>query len=705
MKYLFFLLTILFCGLQLNAQDVKYPTQKLMSQGNYALAETEIKTALAADADDCLYNFCAYKLYSDENFSGKNQDLAYDYLVRAKVSYAKTKDKSKLSKAKLSPSIINRLVVKYSQIALDNALQANTLDACQQFLSKYIYANDNQKKTAIDRITVLNIQKSFVQNWDSLKYYQNTYKNSPEFVSVIQDSMYQMLKKDPVIDRIKWSYINFKSPELRDSAMLLLHKVYENAGVYNFSDFWSQYSYKNYPEIKAKDDLVNETYKTGNKLKLAIDGAQYRVGYDALLDLVKMRINSNDYEGAIYKLNSFADYYGDDYYFNTLKKMLLAPMDESIVVKKYSKDSDTKIQLIDSDTTYSSDGNAVIFSMKMKNSSEIMPSKNLFIKVRDRFGNFGPAFEIGNPVNSPGDETTPFLHPDMKTLYFASNGHNNIGGSDIFMSTRLNEDSWTEWSEPVNIGKEFNTAYNESNFKITNDGTIAYFSRLVDNVITWYYVETPQNIKPEAVTAISGKVTDNYGKPVKVKISWEDLETRKLIGWAETKSNGTYTIVLPEGKNYGYFINNDLFFPVSSNVDLRDVHEFKELKNDITIVKIEDMVNKQIPIVLNNLFFEAGKSELLPASLTELQRVYNILVEKKLKVEISGHTDNSGDDAVNQLLSEARAKAVKDYLVELGYDSGLLVTIGYGKKKPIANNDTPEGRQKNRRVELRVLKK
>lgn len=140
MKYLFFLLTILFCGLQLNAQDVKYPTQKLMSQGNYALAETEIKTALAADADDCLYNFCAYKLYSDENFPGKNQDLAYDYLVRAKVSYAKTKDKSKLSKAKLSPSIINRLVVKYSQTALDNALQANTLDACQQFLSKYIYA-------------------------------------------------------------------------------------------------------------------------------------------------------------------------------------------------------------------------------------------------------------------------------------------------------------------------------------------------------------------------------------------------------------------------------------------------------------------------------------------------------------------------------------------------------------------------------------
>ena len=153
------------------------------------------------------------------------------------------------------------------------------------FLSKYIYANDNQKKTAIDRITVLNIQKSFVQNWDSLKYYQNTYKNSPEFVSVIQDSMYQMLKKDPVIDRIKWSYINFKSPELRDSAMQLLHKVYENAGVYNFSDFWSQYSYKNYPEIKAKDDLVNETYKTGNKLKLAIDGAQYRVGYDAFLTL------------------------------------------------------------------------------------------------------------------------------------------------------------------------------------------------------------------------------------------------------------------------------------------------------------------------------------------------------------------------------------------------------------------------------------
>ena len=127
------------------------------------------------------------------------------------------------------------------------------------------------------------------------------------------------------------------------------------------------------------------------------------------------------------------------------------------------------------------------------------------------------------------------------------------------------------------------------------------------------------------------------------------------------------------------------------------------IEKNIELVTIDEMIEKQIPIVLNNLFFNTAEWELLPESQAELRRVYKILVERNLKVEISGHTDSRSDDSYNQTLSENRANAVKEYLVKLGYPDEKLTTVGYGEKKPIAGNNTPEGRQKNRRVEMRVI--
>lgn len=357
------------------------------------------------------------------------------------------------------------------------------------------------------------------------------------------------------------------------------------------------------------------------------------------------------------------------------------------------------------DPTISSDGNVMIFAARSSNDYEYLTSINIFVSIKDENGEWGPAFDIGRNINTPMDDRSPVLHPDMKTLYFCSGGHGNLGDMDIFVSTRLREDSWTEWSEPINLGKEFNTENDESFFKISTDGNTAYFSMRTNDNEDLYYSAIPNRIKPNPVATIYGTLTDINNKPISAPIYWEDLETHELIGQSETDpADGSYFIVLPEGKNYGYFINDNKYFPTSSNIDLRNKHEAIKIENNIKAVSITDMVEKQIPIVLNNLFFNTAEYELLPSSITELQRVFKILTERDLKVEISGHTDNVGDDQYNQELSENRANSVKQYLMELGYPESKLTTIGYGKKKPVASNSTAEGRQKNRRVEMRVIR-
>ena len=168
--------------------------------------------------------------------------------------------------------------------------------------------------------------------------------------------------------------------------------------------------------------------------------------------------------------------------------------------------------------------------------------------------------------------------------------------------------------------------------------------------------------------------------------------------------DGSFFIVLPEGKNYGYYIDDETFFPVSDNIDLRNTNELVSIQNDIHVATISEMIERETPMPMNNLFFNTGEYILLPASVTELNRVAEIIKRLAQKVEISGHTDDVGNDESNIILSENRANAVRDYLISIGIDNSLLSTQGYGESKPVASNKTAEGRRKNRRVELKFVK-
>ena len=373
---------------------------------------------------------------------------------------------------------------------------------------------------------------------------------------------------------------------------------------------------------------------------------------------------------------------------------LLEPLSDNINISSWQADA-----------MITSDGKAMLFAAKRQVAHEYATSINIFVSLLQEDGEWGRPIALGPTINTPFTDRSPILHPDMKTLYFCSEGHNSLGGLDVFVSTRLNEDSWTEWSEPINMGKIINTTEHECWYKISTDGKLAYFSKSENGKSDIYQLTIPEHLRPHPVATISGKITDPQGNPVETVIRWEDLETQSTIGQFKTDPvDGSFFIVLPEGKNYGYYIDDENLFPISDNIDLRNKNELVTIQNDIKVATINEMVERETPMPMNNLFFNTGEYELLPASVTELNRVAEIIKRLSQKVEISGHTDDVGNDESNIILSENRANAVRNYLVSIGVDASLLTTHGYGESKPVASNKTAEGRRKNRRVELKFIK-
>ncbi len=302
---------------------------------------------------------------------------------------------------------------------------------------------------------------------------------------------------------------------------------------------------------------------------------------------------------------------------------------------------------------------------------------------------------MGNVINTKGDESKPFLAADGKTLYFSSNGHLGYGSDDVFVSKRL-DDTWSNWSEPKNLGPKINTPRSELGYFLAAKGDVAYFSSKGD---IW---KIENSEKPEPVTLISGVVYNKKtNQPMGAKIRYYDLQSNVELGVANSDPvTGQYKIILPSGKNYSFLAQQKEFYPISENINLKELSEYNEFTKDLFLMPIE----KGQAIRLNNIFFEFNKSDLMSESFNELDRLYDILVENKnLKIEIGGHTDDKGSDDYNKNLSNNRAKSVVDYLIKKGIDAKRLTSIGYGESTPVVPNDTDDNRAINRRVEFKVL--
>ncbi len=346
-----------------------------------------------------------------------------------------------------------------------------------------------------------------------------------------------------------------------------------------------------------------------------------------------------------------------------------------------------------------------VMVMAIMRSDDTYGESDLYVSFRKPDGSYTEPKNMGSVINTEDEEGTPFIASDGKTLYFYSKGHGGYGSADIFVSKRL-DDSWTNWSEPKNMGPGVNTADWDAYFTLDAKGEYAY---LVSSANSFgeediYRIKLKEETQPEPVVLIYGNVYDkNTGKPLSAKINYNDLVANTDVGAAiSNPKTGEYKIILPCGKNYGFYAKKTGYMAISDNIDLSDVKEYQEIKRDLYLVPIQ----KDEEIILNNIFFHRGKAELLPASYPELDRIVEQMKQNpKMRIEIQGHTNNIGDRQKLIDLSERRAKAVKQYLVDHGIDESRIETKGYGPDKPIADNSTAAGRQKNQRVSFIILNK
>ncbi|MFI5164373.1 MAG: OmpA family protein [Bacteroidia bacterium] len=384
-------------------------------------------------------------------------------------------------------------------------------------------------------------------------------------------------------------------------------------------------------------------------------------------------------------------------------------------------------------------------------SASISADGNTIYFVSDRSGGFGDhdiykctwdakkerwgeAENLGPVINTPYGEHGVFIHPDGKTLYFSSKGHNTMGGYDIFKSV------WDEkkktWSTPENLGYPINSPDNDIDFVLSANGKHAYYSSCKEDsygekdiyMITFI---TPKNpvlstednllasltepvketvvakevaVPSAAVSILKGTIFDAVTKqPLEADIELVDNGLNQVIATFKSNSaTGKFLVSLPAGKNYGIAVKKEGYLFHSENFDIPASAGSQEYVKDIGLNNIA--VGQKI--VLRNIFFDFDKATLRPESTNELERLTKLLTDvPTMKIEIGGHTDSKGADEYNMKLSASRAQSVVDYLASHGIDKSRLTSKGYGKTKPMASNDTDEGRQLNRRTEFEIKSK
>lgn len=315
---------------------------------------------------------------------------------------------------------------------------------------------------------------------------------------------------------------------------------------------------------------------------------------------------------------------------------------------------------------------------------------------------------LGDVVNSAAEESAPFLASDDKTLYYSSKGFSGYGGSDIYVTRRL-DDTWTRWSEPENLGPEINSPLEDLFFNIPASSDYAYYSRGVTETNTDIFrIKLPIVRNPDPWVTVRGKVVDENGNPVDAKIIYERLPDGKEVGIAQTNpTTGEYEIRLPAGHMYGVRAEAKDKISENQNLDLTNITQDEVIQGkDFSLQPIKVApIAENITITLNNVFFDFDKSVLKPESFPELDRIVKVMNERTgLQIEISGHTDAIGTEEYNLGLSERRAKAVVKYITDKGVDKSRIKTLYLGETQPTDTNETKEGRRKNRRVEFKIVK-
>lgn len=367
----------------------------------------------------------------------------------------------------------------------------------------------------------------------------------------------------------------------------------------------------------------------------------------------------------------------------------------------------------ESQPSLSADGNILYYASNRKGT---LGGRDIWRSKRNEQGVWSNPVNLGSTINTVRNDESPFFHPDGKTLYFMSSGHEGMGGYDLFMAKRTGK----KWGTPQNLGYPINTKGNEGALFITLDGTTAYFakdnlpeddiekltSRRQPDLFTF---EMPKALRPTPVTYVKATVKDavTTQKLANATIEVVNLVTNEVFSTSKTDAKGNFLTCLPMGGNYALNVNKTQYFFHSENFELVATSSLQApylLDIKLQPIPLETVAEKPIksqPIILKNVFFESGSADLKSVSLTELNKLKELLATNTtLKIQINGHTDNVGSETNNLNLSQNRAKAVADYLIEQGISADRLSYKGFGESEPIDSNETAEGRKNNRRTEF-----
>ncbi len=328
---------------------------------------------------------------------------------------------------------------------------------------------------------------------------------------------------------------------------------------------------------------------------------------------------------------------------------------------------------------------------------------DIWIALKNADGSWSEPVNAGKAINTKNDEQSPFLHPDGKTLYFSSDGHNGLGGADILYSRM---DINGNWSPPQNIGYPVNTNKTEFGLIVNPEGNKAYFAS--DRAegrggLDIYEFDLYENARPSEVSYMKGRVYDaKTYKGLEASFQLYDLNSGKLvIDMKSSPYKGDFLVPLPSDRNYALNVNKEGYLFYSENFSFAGTHE----KSDPYLKNIPlKPVGPGAKIVLHNIFFPFNQSEIEDESVIELEKLVLFLNQNpQVKVEISGHTDSIGSEEYNRILSQRRAEAVVLFLIHQGISAERLISKGYGSTEPVAENDTETGRALNRRTEMQIV--
>lgn len=378
----------------------------------------------------------------------------------------------------------------------------------------------------------------------------------------------------------------------------------------------------------------------------------------------------------------------------------------------------------ESQPSISADGKTLYFSYAKNFNSE---RRDIKVSYRQADGKWSKPVGIGEEINTEYTEQSPFIHSDGQTLYFMSNGHPGFGSHDLFYSRKQEDGSW---STPTNLGFPINTAAAEGAMVISLDGKTAYFSTDRDNPSAEglspfekpnskgnsdiYTFDLYPEARPLPLTYVKAKVFDaGTKKPLEANVDFVDLQKSISQASSITDGDGEFLVCLPLGKNYALNVSKEGYLFHSENFALVDRNSNKPYVLEIALRKIpkSELANNGTPapvpssepIVLKNVFFDTGSADLRSESYIELNNLKKLLEKNPgMTIQVNGHTDNVGSEADNQKLSTDRARAVYEYLVKGGIAAGRMNYKGFGESKAIDTNDSPEGRQRNRRTEFLI---